>query len=193
MNLAIYKPNRNNSGFAFNFQVGIGKGGEPVLYVTAIAQHSWDSKKRIGSFSENRKDPEKNASIKFNEFECGEILSCLKNRYVYETFHAFDDNKTIIRFTPWDKETKITHLEKEKGTSEIIQKTPAFGLVITRNGNQTFRLPLSPGECECLISLLGFLLNKIYLFREQKSAQFSGDHKTNTASQSIATSDEPPF
>ena len=187
MNIAIYKPNNKNSGFAFNFQVGTGKGGEPVLYVTAIAQHSWDSKKRIGSFSENRKDPEKTVSIKFNEFECGEILSCLKNRYVYETFHAFDDNKTIIRFTPWDKEVKTTHLEKDKKTSELSQKVPAFGLVVTRNGNQTFRLPLSPGECEGLISLIAFLLNKIYLFREQKAAQFSADYKTPTSSE------DPPF
>ena len=72
MSIQIYKPNKSNTGFAFNFSMGVDKRSlEPVLFVSAIAQHSWDSKKRIGSFSESKNNPEKNINLKFNEFECG--------------------------------------------------------------------------------------------------------------------------
>ena len=65
MSIQIYKPNKSNNGFAFNFSMGIDKrSSEPVLFVSAIAQHSWDSKKRIGSFSENKNNPEKNINLK---------------------------------------------------------------------------------------------------------------------------------
>ena len=191
MNLAIYKPNGKNAGFAFNFQIGEdGKSKEPVLFVSSIAQHSWDSKKRIGSFSPNRKNPEKTISIKFNQFECGEILSCLKNRYAYETFHSFDSNKTVIKFSPWDKEVKSTRLENNqpKESSHIV---PAFGLVITRNGNQVFRLPLTPGECECLISLLNLLMRKIFLARERKVEMSKSQNRDELSSGT--SSNAPPF
>ena len=39
MSLQIYKPNKSNNGFAFSFSMGDDrKSGEPVLYVSAIAQ-----------------------------------------------------------------------------------------------------------------------------------------------------------
>ena len=102
MSIQIYKPNKSNNGFAFNFSIGINKKNkEPVLYVSAIAQHSWDEKKRLGSFTENKDDPEKNINLKFNEFECGGIINAIERRYEYSTFHQFDNN--LMKFVlPFD-------------------------------------------------------------------------------------------
>ena len=98
MSLTLYKPNSKNSGCAFSFRIGVNKKYEPTLYVSAIQQFSWDASKRSGSFSGNRDNPDKNINIKFNEFECGAIISCIKNRFEYNTFHKFEDNKTTIKF-----------------------------------------------------------------------------------------------
>ncbi len=177
MSLQIYKPNKSNSGFAFSFYIGADhKSGEPVLYVSAIAQHSWDFDKRIGSFSENKEIPEKNISVKFNEFECGAIVNCLKNRFEYNTFHKFEDNKTTIKFSPWDKASKIQKFNPtKKAYEENTQILPAFGITITKNGNYTFKLPLEPGEVECLGVFIESILRRIYNHRIEKS-RHKNDH-----------------
>ena len=60
MSIQIYKPNKNNTGFAFSFYIAENqKTQNPTLFLNAIAQHSWDAKKRIGSFSGSKEDPEK--------------------------------------------------------------------------------------------------------------------------------------
>lgn len=152
MSIQIYKPNRNNNGFAFSFYMGENpKDKSTSLFINAIAQHSWDDKKKIGSFSGSKDDPEKNISIKFNEFECGAIISAIKNRYEWNTYHAYEDNKTQIRLSPWDKVTSNTKINQQtKETYEEKVTLPNFGIVITRNGNQVFKIPLEPGEVECI-------------------------------------------
>jgi hypothetical protein len=171
MSLQIYKPNKSNTGFAFSFSMGTDrKSAEPVLYVSAIAQHSWDEHKRLGSFIENREIPEKNISLKFNEFECGAIVNCLGNRFDYNTFHKFEDNKTTIKFSPWDKIAKIQKFNPTKKTyEESTQILPAFGITLTKNGNQTFKIPLEPGEVECLKVLIKTILGHLYNHRIKKS------------------------
>tara|TARA_B100002019_G_scaffold293175_1_gene319158 strand:- start:19448 stop:19996 length:549 start_codon:yes stop_codon:yes gene_type:complete len=160
MSLQIYKPNKNNSGFAFSFYMGEDRKTKmPILFLNAIAQHSWDSSKRLGSFSGNKDNPDKNLSIKFNEFEVGSIMSAIRNRFEWSTYHSFEDNKTQIRLSPWDKEIKVSKInQKTKEAYEETQKIPAFGLVVTRNGNQTFRIALEPGEAESLKELCRFIL-----------------------------------
>lgn len=171
MSMQIYKPNKSNSGFAFSFSMGDDKkSGEPVLYVNAIAQHSWDNQKRLGSFVENKENPEKTISVKFNEFECGSIISCLGRRYEYNTFHQFDGNKTTIKFAPWDKSGKVQKFDPSTKTyKESTQILPAFGITMTKNGNNTFKLPLEAGEVECLIVFVKTILKNIYKFRIERN------------------------
>ena len=70
MSLQIYKPNAKNAGCACSFRFGVDiKSGEPVVFINAIQQHSWDDNKKIGSFSENRNDPDKSLTVKLNEVE----------------------------------------------------------------------------------------------------------------------------
>ena len=148
MSISIYKPNSKNSGCAFSFRYGVQKNGDPCLFVNSIKQYSWD-------------DPSKNLSIKFNEFECGSIISSLRNRYEYNTFHNYEGNKTTIKFSPWDKKIKISSLnQKTKQFEENYQVIPAFGLSITRNGTDTFKIPLEPGEVEITISFIQSIINR---------------------------------
>lgn len=172
MSIQVYKPNKSNNGFAFSFSMGEDKkSGEPVLYVSAIAQHSWDDKKRIGSFIGNKENPNKNLNLKFNEFECGAIISCLKNRYEYSTFHKFEDNKTTIKFSPWDKSSKIQKFNPSTKSYEATSQTvPAFGISITKNGSDTFKLPLEPGEAECLRLFMENVISRIHDHRLTKSS-----------------------
>jgi hypothetical protein len=167
MSLSFYKPNPSNTGSAFSAQIGEdGKTGSPTLYFKAIKQFSWDKDKRVGNFSGNKDDASKNISVKFNENECGEIISAITHRYGFGTFHAFEDNKTSIKFTPWDKPLKA------KG--EEIGTVPAFGITIIRNGSDTFKMPMDPGECQVVVEYLKHFFIKLFAFRENafKKAPF---------------------
>ena len=65
-------------------------------------------------------------------------------------YHSFEENK-LIRLTPWDKKvksTKINQKTKEAYDSEVV--VPAFGLSITRNGNQNFKIPLGQEKLKLL-------------------------------------------
>lgn len=178
MSIQIYKPNKSNTGFAFSFYMGENqRDGSPSLFINAIAQHSWDDRKKLGSFSGSKDDPNKNISIKFNEFECGSIISSIENRYEWNTYHAYEDNKTQIKLSPWDKVTTNTKInQKTKETYEEKVTIPAFGIVITRNGNQVFKIPLEPGEAECIKMLCKTILSKVC----SKSA-YSKKEKTNSS------------
>jgi len=158
MNLSIYKPNPSGTGCAFSFQIGAdGKTGSPSMYMKAIKQHSWDSGKKIGNFSNNKEDPTKNLSLKFNESECGEIISAISNRHEFSTFHSFEENKTSIKFSPWDKKSKNSE-----------QTLPAFGITVTRNGSETFKIPLDPGETITLIELVRYFFVRVFEFRSSQ-------------------------
>jgi hypothetical protein len=189
MSLALYKPNSKNAGCAFSFRIGTNKKFEPTLYVSAIQQFGWDSSKRSGNFSGNKDDPDKNINVKFNEFEIGGILSAFKNRNEYSAFHSFEENKTSIKFTPWDKPVKIVQNNKEATI-----KVPAFGAVFTRNGNQTFRIPLEPGEVETLSEFLKFFLHELYKHRRREEIKLHKNKKsTEMGMEKIPAKDTKPY
>ncbi|MBL69590.1 MAG: hypothetical protein CMO74_14310 [Verrucomicrobiales bacterium] len=178
MNLSLYKPNSKNTGCAFNFSVGPGSKGLPALYVSAIQQFSWDDKTKTANFSNNRGDTNKNINIKFNEWEIGGIISAFNDRYEYSTYHTFEENSTSIKLTPWDKQVK---------TKDGPLTVPAFGIVLTRNGNQVFRLPLEPGEVETLKCLFKRYLNELFTASKNKSKKHT-EEKTEARSE-----DKAPF
>ena len=179
MNLSLYKPNSKNSGCACNFSVGKSPNGSPSFYVSAIQQHSWNDKTKKASFSQNKDNPEKNINVKFNEWEIGSIISAFNHRYEYSSYHTFNDNSTSIKFTPWDKQTK-------QGNT-----IPAFGMVLTRNGNQTFRIPLEPGETETLKS---FMKKYHFVHFEETVSNFKSKPKEEASNQGdVLDQDEAPF
>lgn len=185
MSISLYKPNSKNTGSAFSFQAGLdNKSKELVLYIKSVKQHQWDDQKKQGYFHQNAKDPEKNITLKFNEFEIGSFISAIDNRVEYSTFHAFGDDKTSIKFLPWDKPLKTNSFDN--ATQKYVQKTitiPAFGLTLTKNGSNSFKISLEPGEAACIKQYLTTILHSLYgsridaqleqisNFRESASAQ----------------------
>lgn len=158
MNLQIYKPNSKNTGCAISFQISQKPDQEPQFYVNCIAQHSWDDQKKTGSFAESRNNPSKTIAIKFNEFELGEIINAIQSKSSYSAFHSSESNKTQIKISPY---------EKTKGTGEYAVKYIAFGLSFVRNGSDTFKVPLEPGEA---IRLIAFI-NKFYSLLDDSRKQ----------------------
>jgi len=123
MIVQYYKPNSSNAGCAFSFQLGSGyKTKEPTLFINAVQQFSWNEKTRIGSFSENSKNPEKSISLKLNENEIGGFIYAIEEYTEYSTFHTYEENKTSISFKPYTKKTG--------------QKAFSFG--VTRNSANKF-------------------------------------------------------
>lgn len=172
MSLSLYKPNSKNTGCGFSFQAGVDiKTKETTLYTKAIKQHSWDSNKKQGYFSKNAGDPEKNIIVKFNEFECGEIISAIRNRRDYNTFHSFGQDKTVIKFAPWDKKAKKSQKNEQGEWEEKWVTVPAFSISFTRNGNQMFGIGIEPGEAECIMEYLKNTLSMLFSERFQKQKE----------------------
>ena len=149
MNLQIYKPNQKNQGCAISFQISQKPNNEPQFYVNCIAQHSWNDQTKTGSFAESRNNPSKTIAVKFNEFELGEMINAFQQKTSYSAFHSSESNKTQIKLAPY---------EKTKGTGDYAVKYTAFGISFIRNGADTFKVPLEPGEAVRLIAFI----NKFY-------------------------------
>jgi len=185
MNLQIYKPNPKNQGCAISFQISQKPNSEPQFYVNCIAQHSWNDQTKTGSFAESRNNPSKTIAIKFNEFELGEMINAFQQKTSYSAFHSSESNKTQIKLAPY---------EKTKGTGEYAVKYTAFGLSFTRNGADTFKVPLEPGEAVRLIAFI----NKFYSVLDDsrklpaKSEQSAPTAKRETASQEAAPKPKKP-
>ena len=185
MNLQIYKPNPKNQGCAISFQISQKPNSEPQFYVNCIAQHSWNDQTKTGSFAESRNNPSKTIAIKFNEFELGEMINAFQQKTSYSAFHSSESNKTQIKLAPY---------EKTKGTGEYAVKYTAFGLSFTRNGADTFKVPLEPGEAVRLIAFI----NKFYSVLDDsrklpaKSEQSAPAANREAAPQEVAPKPKKP-
>ena len=170
MSLSLYKPTAKNTGCGFSFQLGINnKTQESVLYVKAIKQHSWDDGKKQGYFQQNVGNPDKNITIKFNEYEIGNLIYAISTRSEYSTFHSFNEDKTSIKLGPWDKKSKKSAKNPESGEWEEQWVTiKAYSFSFTRNGNQNFSIPLEPGEAVSVNEFLKFCLHRIFEERADK-------------------------
>ncbi len=192
MKYTLYKPNSKNTGSAFSFELGKSKNGDTVLYVSMIQQYAWNDITKNGSFKENAKNPEKSASIKLSAIEAGEFLSSFKTRIPYVAFHKSKEDTTIIKLTPWDKVKKVKEQDGEKSYT-----TPAFGLNVSRNSNQTFRLPLEAGEIEVLAKFLEEYIKSSFIFikKEQEPTNY-GDYapkKQYVQKQQVESEEDVPF
>lgn len=158
MVVQLYKPNSYNTGCAFSFDIGTGNPSkkDPCVYVRAIKQHSWDAKKRNGSFSQNAKDPQKSISIKLNENEIGGIIFAIEKESEFSAYHSFEDNKTQISFKPYNKK----------------DGTKAFSFGVTRNSTNKFGIGVEYSEAYALREFLKFFLKELYTFRFEENEKY---------------------
>ena len=175
MKYTLYKPNSKNTGAVFTFDSVNDKQGKPVLFISMIQQYSWNENTKNGSFKENAKNPEKSATIKLTDGEAGEILSSLSSRIPFVAFHRKEDSTTIIKFSPWDKDRKIKERQEEQ-----VYKTPAWGLSVSKNSAQTFKLPIEAGEAEVIRILLSDYIQRCLTNANQ---QFQDKYSSNNNKQ----------
>ena len=172
MKYTIYKPNKNVNGCAGSFQISqVGPKLTSNLFVSMIQQSGWDDQKKTGSFKGSRDDESKNINFKLNVSEAGEILSSMKTRIPFVAFHTFSDDSTIIKFTPWDQKRKVLGKDGEEWHT-----VPSWGLTVTRNKTNVFKLPLTAGESEVLAKLLDQFIEDALLeaAQEQSTKQAQG-------------------
>ncbi len=188
MSISIYKPNSKNTGSGFSFQMGVGgKNQEPSLFVKSILQHSWDADKKQGYFKDNQDNPDKNIAVKFSEFEIGHILHAMRTRSTYTTFHAYGDDKTSIKFMPWNKKAKKSAKNEETGKWEDVWvEVEAFSVSFVRNGNQNFVIGLEPGETEEIMEYLKFVLRSLFEARTTRQQEEFQKRKSSP-------NESPPF
>lgn len=127
MELSLFKPQsfqKDNvySGAAMSLQLGQSPKG-PTVYLSIVRQKSWSAEKRLGSFYSN-KDEGHSARVKFNEIEIGGLIAAIRLYENFSAFHSFDDNKTQITFSTYQKKPKQGETEGAK----------AFSLTVTKNG-----------------------------------------------------------
>lgn len=170
MSLQLYKPNPKNTGCAMSFQISQRPDQEPQFFANCILQHSWNNQNKTGSFSESRNDPSKTVALKFNEFELGEILNTFETKTAYSTFHTNDSTKTQIRLTPY---------EKTRGSGDFAVKVTAFGFTIIRNGSDTFKIPVDPGEAIRLSFFIKHYFSTLDSYRAEKAADNQKKYQSN--------------
>lgn len=182
MKYTLYKPNSKNTGAAFSFDSVKDRDGRNVLFISMIQQYSWDDKKKNGSFKENAKNPDKSATIMLSFNEAGEFISSFRSRIPFVAFHKRKDETTIIKLTPWDKKRKTLNADGEQW-----DETPAWGLSVTRNSSQTFKLPIEAGESVVLEQLLKSYIDACL---EANSSNYSTKPQNNNKPKQKEVSDE---
>lgn len=177
------------------FSIGRAKDGSPALFISTILQSGWNEQTKTGSFGANAKDPNKSSNFKMNANEAGEMISSIRNRIPVVFFHKFNQDTTIISFTPWDKDRKI------KGRNgEETYKSAAFGLSFSKNSATQFKIALEAGETEVLRLLLEdfikqdlFHASESYKKEEQPATSKQENIKTQEPSNGFDDDDDVPF
>lgn len=186
MKYRIYKPNPRNNGCAGTVDIAqVGADMKTSLFISMIQQSGWDDQKKTGSFAASRDDASKNINFKLSVAEAGEIISSFQTRIPFVAFHKFNDDTTVIRLTPWDKIRKV----KEKD-GEASYKTPAWGFSVTRNGSDTFKLPLEAGEAEVVKIILKQFIEDALFEESQNQSTEKAKKSSDTVKKSAPKAQE---
>ena len=170
MEISLFKPSpfENNgqyAGAAFSFKLLKTPDG-PKFIMSGVKQKSYNAEKKLGSFFNNKDNPDQSVSVKFNEIELGNLIYSIKNYKDFSAFHTFGEDKTTITFKPYNKKPKQGETEGAK----------AFSLTVKKNGSLTVGLGVELGEAEMLRVFIETALAEIFYAsirqpKEQHSSQ----------------------
>ena len=91
MSLQFYKPNPTSTGTACSFWQN-----PDGFWVSLIKQDGWNAKARTGSFSKNKKNPQKRVIVKFQDNEICGFIDAINRNAEYSGYH--DSQKQIVKF-----------------------------------------------------------------------------------------------
>jgi hypothetical protein len=151
--ISFYKPNSKNTGTACSFSVNTKDGS---LWSSLIKQSSWNEGAKIGSFSENRDNPQKSAKIKFSMTEAAGLLETLDKNVEFSAYHSSDKQVTKIKFVPYMRD------DKQVGFSYSVLKENKENI----ENKQSFLLGLYFNEARLLKEFLTHSLHSIFKSQE---------------------------
>lgn len=131
----------------------------PTVYLSIVRQKEWNAEKRLGSFYTN-KDESHSARVKFNEIEIGGLIAAIRLYENFSAFHSFDDNKTQITFSTYQKKPKQGETEGAK----------AFSLTVTKNGLK-LGMGVEKSEAEAMRVFLEECLKEIFWSKNAENKQ----------------------
>lgn len=170
--LALYHPNKNNTGFACSFSQSA---KDNTVFAGIIKQASWDAEKKIGSFAASRKDPTKDVSIKLAQVEVAAILDCLDRNRPFSSVHDGDKQMKGIQFVPW--------LSKPSEGEKPVQKGYSFSINITDKQDSTAKNALYIGlnfsEARLVREYLVHCLQKAFASEIAPSAPFQAQESAS--------------
>jgi hypothetical protein len=149
-----------------------------TIMSSLIKQHSWDDKRKTGSFQKNKENPKGRVIVKLGESEVGGMVDSIESNREFSTYHSSQNQVLQIKFSPYlDKKTG-----EQKGFSFSVNKqdkqdtTNKVGFVIG------FTFP----EARYLKEYFSFILNKVF---EQKLNQSITKSNYKKPVEAVETSD----
>lgn len=170
MQISLFKPNSFEkdgqfTGAAFAFKLVKTPDG-PKFIMSGVKQKSWNAEKKLGSFYNNKDNPDKSVSVKFNEIELGNLIYSIRAYKDFSAFHTFGEDKTTITFKTYSKKPKQGETEGAK----------AFSLTVKKNGSLQIGLGVELGEAEMLRVFFETALAEIfYASGPQQKEEHSGE------------------
>ena len=144
--IQFYKPNPRVSGTACSFWLN--KDGS--VMASMIKQSSWDDKKKIGSFSKNKENPNGRVVTKLGDVEVAAIIDSIQNGREWSTYHRSSKQSLQIKFGSYVRNSEQVGYSFSINKQDAEDSTNKVGFIIG------FTFP----EGEYLKQFLSFLLNK---------------------------------
>tara|TARA_R100000008_G_scaffold85599_1_gene75961 strand:+ start:837 stop:1394 length:558 start_codon:yes stop_codon:yes gene_type:complete len=95
--IQFYKPNAKNTGSACSFWVN----RDGSVMASLIKQASWDSQRKIGSFSKNKENPKGRVITKLSRTEVGGILDSIESNREFSAYHSSQKQVVQMKFGPY--------------------------------------------------------------------------------------------
>lgn len=143
--IQFYKPNPRVSGTACSFWLN--KDGS--VMASMIKQSSWDDKKKIGSFSKNKENPNGRVVTKLGDIEVAAIIDSIENGREWSTYHRSSKQSLQIKFGAYVRNSEQVGYSFSINKQDAEDSTNKVGFIIG------FTFP----EGQYLKEFLSFLLN----------------------------------
>jgi hypothetical protein len=169
MKETFFKPNKSNTGFMAEFQLGRdSKSGNPKFYAKVVAQETWDpaarSGKGNGTFKNNLKDPMKSINVGLETHELAGIIRVIdanfraegliipteeakNNLKTWSTVHDGKDYKTQLYFKPYVVAAKS---EKDPNLFKCYYFELTSDKIKGSDGNKRFSIAITFDEAAVL-------------------------------------------
>ena len=95
--IQFYKPNPKNTGSACSFWSNY----DGSIMASLIKLASWDYNAKMGSFAQNKDNPNKRVIVKLNPTEVGGLIDSIETNREFSNYHNSQNQTLQIKFAPY--------------------------------------------------------------------------------------------